>query len=222
MFGRKGDVIASLLSHTRQTRINDCRSMKVLDEQVTDYEGEDCYLFQAIPKPEYRSEVVYNELSTWFRKTDYSIVARDYSLSYKAGVYDFDVRMKVRLLQVADVEKRIEVLQEDARLNTKEIAGKVGLSVTPTYERLKKIEKSGLHSLPLLKKFEAAMLDIREVMECHHVAGTYDYLLKVVVKDMHEYQDFLTNKLAAIENIATVHSVFVMTEIKHNTVYQID
>jgi Lrp/AsnC family leucine-responsive transcriptional regulator len=149
-----------------------------------------------------------------------------------------------------NVDKRIlQVLQEDARLNTKEIAGKVGLSVTPTYERLKKIEKSGvikksvtllhrdkigkmlaafcnvtlqLHSLPLLKKFEAAMLEIREVMECHHVAGTYDYLLKVVVKDMHEYQDFLTNKLAAIENIATVHSVFVMTEIKHNTVYQID
>lgn len=147
------------------------------------------------------------------------------------------------------VDKRIlQVLQEDARLNTKEIAARVGLSVTPTYERLKKIERSGvinksvtllhrdkvgkmlaafcnvtlqLHSLPLLRKFEAAMLGITEVMECHHVAGTYDYLLKVVVNDMNEYQDFLTNKLATIENIATVHSVFVMTEIKYNTAYQI-
>lgn len=192
MYNRKGAVIASLLSETRQTRANDCRSMKVLEEQVTGdfykrngdyryftaglfaylfftkgtichetdlvgntmqerepglmgksewqlkqlvfnpggkirgvpfignkasifdpeiskmydfkllsvgYEDEDCYLFQAIPKPEYRSEVVYNELSTWFRKSDYSIVARDYSLSYKAGVYDFDVHMKVRLQQ---------------------------------------------------------------------------------------------------------------------------
>lgn len=146
-------------------------------------------------------------------------------------------------------DKRIlRVLQEDARLNTKEIAHKIGLSVTPTYERLKKIERSGviksyvtllhreqigrmlaafcnvtlqLHSLPLLRKFEAAMLRFEEVMECHHVAGTFDYLLKVVVKDMNQYQDFLTNKLAAIENIATVHSVFVMTEIKSNTAYPI-
>lgn len=65
-----------------------------------EYAGEGCWLFQAIPKPEYRSEVVYNELSTWFRKSDYSIVARDYALSFNAGVYDFDVRMKVRLESV--------------------------------------------------------------------------------------------------------------------------
>lgn len=61
------------------------------------YAGEDCWLFQAIPKPEHLNKVVYNELSTWFRKSDYSILARDYALSFSAGVYDFDVRMKVRL-----------------------------------------------------------------------------------------------------------------------------
>jgi len=61
------------------------------------YAGEDCSLFSALPKPEYAGEVVYNELSTWFRKSDYSILARDYSLSFKAFVYDFDVHMKVRL-----------------------------------------------------------------------------------------------------------------------------
>jgi len=65
-----------------------------------EYAGEDCWLFQAIPKPEYLKDVVYNELSTWFRKSDYSILARDYALSFSAGVYDFDVRMKVRLQQV--------------------------------------------------------------------------------------------------------------------------
>lgn len=64
------------------------------------YAGEDCWLFQAIPKPEYATDVVYNELSTWFRKSDYSILARNYSLSYKAGLYDFDVRMNVRLQSV--------------------------------------------------------------------------------------------------------------------------
>ncbi|NIG56225.1 Lrp/AsnC family transcriptional regulator [Chitinophaga sp. Cy-1792] len=142
----------------------------------------------------------------------------------------------------------LQVLQEDARLNTKEIAHKIGLSVTPTYERLKKIEKLGiikknvalldgeklgktmvaycnvslqLHSLPLLRKFEAAIHRHEEVMECYHVAGNYDYLLKIVVDDMKSYQQFITTKLAAIENIANVHSSFVMTEIKNSTAFSL-
>ena len=67
---------------------------------LAEYDGEDCYLFMATPKKEYKKDVVYNELSTWFRKSDYAIVARDYSLSYKTWVYDFDVRMKVRLKEI--------------------------------------------------------------------------------------------------------------------------
>lgn len=61
------------------------------------YNGEECYLFQAIPKREHLSEVVFNKLDTWFRKSDYSIVARDYSLSYRTILYDFNVQMRVRL-----------------------------------------------------------------------------------------------------------------------------
>ena len=67
---------------------------------LVEYDGEDCYLFSAKPKPQYLDDVIYNELSTWFRKSDYSIVARDYSLSYKTMIYDFDVVMKVRLKNV--------------------------------------------------------------------------------------------------------------------------
>lgn len=65
-----------------------------------EYTGEDCWLFSALPKKEYKNDVLYNELSTWFRKSDYAIVARDYALSYKTLVYDFDVKMKVRLKNV--------------------------------------------------------------------------------------------------------------------------
>lgn len=65
-----------------------------------EYDGEECYVFKAIPKQEYKTEVVYNYLATWFRKSDYSIVARDYSLSYNTLAYDFDVHMKVRTQQV--------------------------------------------------------------------------------------------------------------------------
>lgn len=64
------------------------------------YAGIDCYVFKATPKKGEESNVVYDELTTWFRKSDYSIVARDYSLSFKTLAYDFDVRMKVRTQQI--------------------------------------------------------------------------------------------------------------------------
>ncbi|SDL75354.1 Lrp/AsnC family transcriptional regulator [Pedobacter antarcticus] len=143
----------------------------------------------------------------------------------------------------------LKELQTDARLNAKQIAGRIGLSLTPTYERLKKIEQSGvvlryvavldrdkigkdivaliqvslrLHSKTMIIDFEQAVAAIPEVMECFHVAGNFDYSLKVVVSDMKCYQDFLSNKLAAIENIAHVQSSFVMKEIKYQTAYDTD
>lgn len=64
------------------------------------YDGEDCYVFKAIPKAYHKEDVVIKNLVTWFRKSDYSIVARDYSLSYDVFAYDFDVRMKVRTREV--------------------------------------------------------------------------------------------------------------------------
>ena len=64
---------------------------------LVEYEDKNCYLFSAYPKAAYKDDVIYNELSTWFRTTDYSIVARDYALSYRTLLYDFDVVMKVRL-----------------------------------------------------------------------------------------------------------------------------
>ena len=66
------------------------------------YNGQDCFVFRITPKPGYEHAVIYDELTTWFRKSDYSIVARDYSLSYHTLVYDFDVRMKVRTQQVGN------------------------------------------------------------------------------------------------------------------------
>ncbi|MBL7882859.1 MAG: Lrp/AsnC family transcriptional regulator [Bacteroidia bacterium] len=143
----------------------------------------------------------------------------------------------------------LKLLQKDCSLNTKQIADKIGLSITPTYERIKRLEKTGviesyvallnknkvgkslmifcnvslqLHSKPLLKKFEQTIVKFDEVMECYHTAGTFDYLLKVVATDMNNYQDFITNKLAALENISHVQSSFVMTEVKHKTEIRID
>lgn len=143
----------------------------------------------------------------------------------------------------------LKLLQKDCTLNSKQIADKVGLTITPTYERIKRMEKQGiiekyvaivnkqkigrsllvfchvslqLHSKPLLKKFEQTVVKFDEVMECFHTAGTFDYLLKVIAIDMSHYQDFITNKLAALENISHVQSSFVMTEIVNKTDIKID
>jgi|TARA_B110000495_G_C23018185_1_gene603518 Lrp/AsnC family leucine-responsive transcriptional regulator len=138
----------------------------------------------------------------------------------------------------------LNLLQNNTKLNTKELAQKVGLSVTPTYERIKRLEKQGyikhyvaildrklidknlmvisfvsliLHSKDVQIEFEKSVIEYAEVIECFHVTGSYDYQLKVVVSDMEEYQSFIKNKLSSINNIANVQSSFVMSSLKDTT-----
>ncbi len=153
------------------------------------------------------------------------------------------------MIQLDQTDVRIlQLLQHDARLTNKEIADKLGKTVTPIYERIKwlkqegyiqryvavldknKIDKSLVaftnvqlkeHSHPMLKAFEKDIVKFDEVMECYHMTGLYDYLLKIVVKDMNEYQGFIVNKLAKLSNIGTVQSSFIMTEVKYETAYTI-
>lgn len=69
---------------------------------VEDKNGIPCYMFDATPKKEYANDVVYKQFKTWFRQSDYSIVARDYALSYNTVAYDFDVVIHVDLRQVGE------------------------------------------------------------------------------------------------------------------------
>lgn len=144
-------------------------------------------------------------------------------------------------------KKILNLLQHDARLTTKEIADKTGKTITPVYERIKRLEQQGFikkyvaivcrekinrntvaytnvqlkeHSHPMLKSFEKSIVKFDEVMECHHMTGLYDYLLKLVVADMSEYQQFIVDKLSKLPNIGTVQSSFVMTEIKDEIAYK--
>ena len=138
----------------------------------------------------------------------------------------------------------LNLLQNNTKLNTKELAQKVGLSVTPTYERIKRLEKQGyikhyvaildrklidknlmvmsfvsliLHSRDMQIEFEKSVIEYAEVIECFHVTGSYDYQLKVIVSNMEEYQSFIKNKLSSINNIANVQSSFVMSSLKDTT-----
>jgi DNA-binding Lrp family transcriptional regulator len=138
----------------------------------------------------------------------------------------------------------LKLLQQDAKLTNKEIAAKLNLTTTPVFERIKKLEREGYidkyvalvdrkkvdlsmmvfcnvslkeHATEFLNRFENDVQSLAEVVECYHIAGMFDYLLKVVVKDMDTYQDFVANKLAGLNNIRKVQSAFVMSEIKHST-----
>ena len=73
------------------------------------------------------------------------------------------------------------------------------------------------HSNKYLQLFEREVLSLDEVVECYHIAGLYDYMLKVLARDMGTYQNFIVNKLAKLENIGNVQSSFVMTEVKYST-----
>ncbi|WP_196885189.1 Lrp/AsnC family transcriptional regulator [Aureivirga sp. CE67] len=146
-------------------------------------------------------------------------------------------------------KKILMLLQENAKLNSKEIANKIGLSTTPTYERIKRLEKNGFikkyiaivdkkligkklevfcqvslqqHSKRFLEVFEREIRKISYVMECYHIAGNYDYLLKLIVSDMEEYQQFIMIHLASIENISNVQSSFVLTEIKNDLKFELE
>ncbi len=146
-------------------------------------------------------------------------------------------------------KKILNLLQKDCKTSIKEIASKLSLTTTPIYERIKKMERDHIiskyvaiinkksagknitafcnvslkeHSKEFIHQFEKQIIDITEIIECYHVAGIYDYMLKVVVNDMDAYHYFIYNKLSAIENIGNVRSSFVMNELKESTLIQFD
>lgn len=140
----------------------------------------------------------------------------------------------------------LNLLQQNARITNKELATQMGLSTTPVFERVKKLEKNGIiknyvalvdhkkvdrnlvsfvsvrlekHSKGQMVSFQSAITRLPEVMECYHMAGSTDYLLKIAVSNMDDYKKFMTEKLSAIENVSSVESSFVMSEIKYETAY---
>ena len=142
----------------------------------------------------------------------------------------------------------LKLLQENARITIKEISGKIHLSTTPVHERIKRMEESGVikqyatlvnhekvkkglmvicyvslkqHSKNAGVKFIKTIHELNEVIECFSISGEFDFMLKVICKDMNSYYDFHVNKLSQIENMGHLQSIFVMGVIKqtHRLVY---
>lgn len=136
----------------------------------------------------------------------------------------------------------LRLLGENAKLTIKELADRVNLSHTPVFERVKRLEQSGYikkyialldaeklnyglivfcniklkqHDKRIGHEFVADILNLNEVVECYNISGDFDFLLKVYVKDMKHYQDFVFNKLGSVTSIGSTHSTFVMSETKN-------
>lgn len=135
-------------------------------------------------------------------------------------------------------------LQQDSKMTHKEISDKLKLSVTAIFERIKRLEREGViskyvalvspdkvemnfmvfcqikliqHSRSYLTKFENEVTKLTEVLECYHVSGEYDYILKVIVKDMEAYREFMVTKLTSLDHIGSTQSTFIISPVKSTT-----
>ncbi len=143
-------------------------------------------------------------------------------------------------------DKRIlETLQQQGRISNQELAETINLSPSPCLRRVKQLEEQGLiagyaalldakklglslvsfmqvsmdkHTPERFEYFEQQITKCSEVLECHLVTGqSADYLLKVIVRDMEHFQQFLLTKLTPIEGVSGVHSSFVLKSPVHTT-----
>ena len=139
--------------------------------------------------------------------------------------------------------KILTLLQRDCTMAVADIGKAVGLSTTPCWRRIQKLEEAGViqrrvavldaasvnagvtvfvsiktdqHTLAWLEKFHAAVIDLPEVVEFYRMSGDIDYLLRVVVPDIAAYDAFYKKLIARIE-ISKVSSAFAMEQIKNTT-----
>lgn len=147
-----------------------------------------------------------------------------------------------------ELDRRIlRELQRDGALRNDELADRIGLSPSPTLRRVRALEERGLlryvalvdpqkvglgvrmrvdirlteQDRSALERFDAAILAMPEVLECMTMLGEWDYSLTVVAHDVEDYQRFLLDRLAKLQNIANYRSTLVVKEVKRTTVLPI-
>ncbi len=145
--------------------------------------------------------------------------------------------------------KILNILQNEGRITNTKLASQVGISPPATLDRVKRLEKAGViskfvalldrkklgisilafvsvslsvHQLSSLDNFTRSIAELDEVLECYQISGDSDFILKVALKSLDVYSDFLINKLTGIEGIQNIKSTFVLETIKQGTAYLID
>jgi Lrp/AsnC family leucine-responsive transcriptional regulator len=144
-------------------------------------------------------------------------------------------------------KKLLILLQNDCKKTTKQLANELDLSVTAVFERIKKLEKQQIikkyvallnnekieknfivlchvklvqHKKEYISQFEKEITQFPEVLECFHVSGDSDYILKICVRDIQEYREFMVSKLTNLQHIASTQSSFMIKEVKNSTVIE--
>ena len=145
-------------------------------------------------------------------------------------------------LDATDI-KVLKILQDNAKLTTKEIAEMVNLSPTPVFERQRRLERDGYikrytaeldpeklgcnlivfcsiklkqHTRKNGASFMKAIDKIETITNCYNISGDYDFMMKIYVQNMKHYQDFVLNTLGEIDCIGSLHSIFVIGEVKYS------
>ncbi len=143
----------------------------------------------------------------------------------------------------------LSLLQEDSTLSVKEISEKIGLTFTPTYERIKNLEKQGVvekyvailnreklginivvycnvrlkeQSQKTLKEFEDYISKYDEIQEITSLSGEYDYMIKILANDINSYNDFAVKVISNSPHIGQYHSSIVLAEVKKTTKFKLD
>ena len=147
-----------------------------------------------------------------------------------------------RQVSLDETDKTIlRLLQADGRVSNAEMARQVGLSAPATHARVRRLEQAGvirqhatlldreaigfdmvcfinvslqLHQFEAIERFKELVQDMPEVLECHHITGEFDYLLKAVFRSRDELQEFVVNKLTPIPGMARINTSLVLIEIK--------
>jgi leucine-responsive regulatory protein len=140
--------------------------------------------------------------------------------------------------------KLLSMLQSNSRMTVKELSAAVNLSQTPVYERVRRLESEGyirqyvalldarkldlgLTAFVMVKlirqdnvttdRFTRTVGGIENVVDCYGIAGTFDFLLKVLVRDMESYKRFVVDVLGNIDCVGSMETVFVLNEVKRET-----
>ena len=140
--------------------------------------------------------------------------------------------------------KILEALQQDARLTNQKLADQVGLSPSPCWRRVKRLEEQGIidryvtvlnadplglhvtaflmvslrdHHADTVAKFDLLVTELPQIQECYATSGMADYLLKIVVGSMREYEELLIGNLLQVTGVRTANTSFVLKEHKRTT-----
>jgi DNA-binding Lrp family transcriptional regulator len=143
----------------------------------------------------------------------------------------------------------LEILQTEGRLSNAELARRVNLSPPATHARLRRLEEEGvirgyaalldreksgydmlcfvqislqLHQPQQVQAVRDAIRDMPEVLECHHITGEYDYLLKVVIHNRKDLERFILERLTPVPGVARIHTSLVLTEVKATTALPVE